>query len=70
MDLHGLSNNLLQQRPYDQQLIKKAPKWWEGILQAGAGGASGAASGYAMNGTPGAIAGGIKGAAQPYTGGQ
>ena len=38
-DLIGMSNQLLNQRPYDRQLIKKAPQWWEAPLSAFAGGA-------------------------------
>ena len=58
-DLLGLSGELLQQRPYEQFLIKKdrKPSFMESLLGAGSG-ALGAGLGGAFGGLPGAQLGG------------
>jgi hypothetical protein len=56
-DLHGLGNQLLGQRPYDNSLVEKQTPFWQQLL----GGAlpfAGAAVGGAFGGLPGAALGG------------
>jgi hypothetical protein len=38
-DLMGMSNTLLNQRPYDQQLFEKPKPWWQEMASGFAGGA-------------------------------
>ena len=56
-DLHGLSNELLNQRPYDNYYTEKQSKeksGWGGLAGAGIG----ALGGFFAGGPPGALAGG------------
>lgn len=55
-DLMGMSNTLLNQRPFEQQLVKKdqSSSGWGGLLGAGLG----AAGGFFAGGPAGALAGG------------
>lgn len=68
MDLMGIGNNLLGQRPQENFLVKKKGNWLQELLSAGAGAASGGASGYAAGGWPGAALGAISGGAGAYGG--
>jgi len=49
-DLMGYSNQILNQRPYDQQLIKKEQSPWYGIAGQLAGGIPGAIASFATGG--------------------
>lgn len=59
MDLMGISESLLGQRPYQNFLIEKKPKqsWWSKLLGIGAAPA-GAITGGLVGGFPGALLGG------------
>lgn len=63
-DLMTMSGQLLQQRPYDQFMVKKDPKtsWWQSLL-GGALPIGGAALGGIFGGLPGAKLGGTLGGA-------
>ena len=67
-DLFSYGNQLMQQRPYEQQLVKKPASWLEQVLSAGAGGVTGGIQGYAQGGWPGAGVGASKGAYEGYKG--
>lgn len=56
-DLHGMSRDLLGQRPYDQFMVENDRPWWEKLLSGGLP-IAGAAVGGAMGGLPGAAIGG------------
>ncbi len=62
-DLMGMSNNLLQQRPYDQFITQKGEKQnpWGQVAGNFASAIPSALAGFAMGGPPGAIAGGVSG---------
>lgn len=68
MDLHGLGNQLLGQRPQENFLVKKQGSWLDKLLGTLGGAASGGASGYAAGGWPGAALGAAGGAGQGYQG--
>ena len=68
MDLLGLSNELLGQRPYNNMLIKKNPGLLEELLGGLAGAGVGAAGGYATGGPTGAWLGGMSGFGNAYGG--
>jgi hypothetical protein len=68
MDLHGLGNQLLGQRPYEQFLVEKPTNWLQKFLGGAAGGAAGAGAGFLTGGPPGALAGGALGFGAGYKG--
>jgi len=57
MDLMGLSNQLLEQRPYENFMIKKQQSPWAGILGKLAGAVPGALAGFMSGGPAGAAMG-------------
>lgn len=56
-DLHGMSRDLLSQRPYENALTEKETPWWQKLLGGGLGLAGGAVGGM-LGGVPGAKIGG------------
>lgn len=68
-DLMGMSNQLLNQRPYEDYLTEKANPWWHSLVSAGLPIAGAAVGGFA-GGVPGALAGGYAGvkASKAFTG--
>jgi len=61
-DLHGMSRDLLGQRPYENALTEKETPMWQKILRGGLP-IAGAAVGGAVGGIPGAKIGGMAGSA-------
>ena len=56
-DLHGMSTDLLNQKPYDQFMVEKETPFWQKLLGGGLGIAGGAVGG-ALGGPAGAMIGG------------
>lgn len=71
-DLFGLSNQLLNQRPYENMLVEKPKKWWEDALSGLGGAVTGAGAGYfGSKGNPWmAGAGAFQGFGSGYGGGR
>lgn len=61
LDLSGMSNQLLQQRPYEQFLVQKPQNQWGNVAGRFASAVPGALAGFAMGGPAGAVAGGASG---------
>jgi hypothetical protein len=68
MDLYGLGNQLLGQRPQANFLVKKPGSWLDKLLGTLGGAATGGATGYATGGWPGAAIGAAGGAGAGYQG--
>lgn len=68
MDLHGLGNQLLGQRPQENFLVKKGGSWLDKLLGSLGGAATGAAGGYMAGGPAGAAVGAAGGGLSGYQG--
>jgi hypothetical protein len=68
MDLFGLSEGLLSQRPYDKFLVDQSgnPSFSQRLGATGAGAVSGGATGFGLGGPKGAILGALLGAGKGY----
>lgn len=49
MDLHGMTQDLLNQRPYEQFVVPKSKPWWQEFLTSIGGGAGQALGSYGVN---------------------
>ena len=69
-DLHGMSQDLLNQRPYERSLVQKEQNPWYGIAGQFAGAIPGALASYATGGGSQGAQQAVQGATSIFGGGQ